>query len=84
MELMQVVCSEFESEKDSDSSDTKKERFQRILSIMQQMQECGSPPKDLVGDVPELGGASGMPDFDLSKLQGLAGGGNAPNQCSIM
>lgn len=78
------VCDEYEAEKDSDSADVKKERFQRILAIMQAMQECGSPPKELVGDVPDLG-TPGAPDFDFSKLQAMAGGaGNGPNQCSLM
>ena len=26
-------------------------RFERILDLMQQMQECGQPPKDIVGDM---------------------------------
>lgn len=79
---MQLVCGEFESEQSSDSDATKKERFQRVLGVMQQMQECGSPPKELVGDVPDLGMPGGA-DFDFAKLQGLAGSG-APGQCSLM
>lgn len=77
LDLMNQVCGEFESEKGEDSDDCKKDRFQRVLVVMQKMQECGSPPKDLVGDVPDMG----MPgaDFDFSKMQGAN-----PSQCSVM
>ena len=45
---MQKVCSEFESEKDE--SATRNSRFERILALMQEMQECGHPPKELAGE----------------------------------
>jgi len=48
--IMQKVCSEFESEKDSDDSATRNSRFERILALMQEMQECGHPPKELAGE----------------------------------
>lgn len=76
LELMREVVSEFEAESASDSDDTKKARFQRILTTMQKMQECGSPPKDLVGEVPDMG----SPEFDLSKLPGMNPSGP---QCTI-
>lgn len=48
--IMQQVCIEFEGEKDNDDSGTKTARFEKILSLMQQMQECGHPPKELAGE----------------------------------
>lgn len=47
---MQKVCIEFENEKDSDDSVTKNRRFEKILALMQEMQECGHPPKELAGE----------------------------------
>lgn len=67
LQLMRQVCHEFEAESPDDSDATKKERFQQILTTMQAMQECGSPPKDLVGDVPEMG----SPELDFSKIPGF-------------
>lgn len=48
--IMQQVCTEFETEKETDDTATKNSRFEKILSMMQQMQECGHPPKELAGD----------------------------------
>lgn len=42
---MQQVCTEFENESDTDDAVVKNSRFEKILSLMQQMQECGHPPK---------------------------------------
>lgn len=78
---MKQVVHEFDSESSSDDEKTKSERFQRILQVMQKMQELGSPPKDLVGDVPDLG----MPDFaDIaSKIPGFSGAPGAGGPCCI-
>ena len=76
LDLMLAVCKEFEAEAPNDPESVKTERFQRILSVMQQMQECGSPPKELVGDVPDFN----SPGFDFPKIPGLGGDGG---QCSI-
>ena len=50
-ELMRTIVTEFDSEQSGDSDDVKKRRFDRILDVMQRMQEMGQPPKDLVGDM---------------------------------
>jgi pentatricopeptide repeat protein len=42
---MQQVCTEFENDNDTDDAATKNSRFEKILTLMQQMQECGHPPK---------------------------------------
>ena len=49
--LMTRICSEFEEEQDDEPQDIKTQRFERIIDLMQQMQECGQPPKDIVGDM---------------------------------
>jgi len=78
-DMMKRACEEYESEQDSDSSEVKKARFERILDLMQKMQECGHPPKELIGD------ASGF-EFDeqgMPKIPGLPTGNSGEN-CSVM
>jgi hypothetical protein len=48
--MMASIVGEFEGEQATDSEDVKNRRFERILDVMQQMQELGQPPKELVGD----------------------------------
>ncbi|XP_044002917.1 peroxisomal biogenesis factor 19 isoform X2 [Aphidius gifuensis] len=50
LDLIQKVCLELEKEKEDDTEDIKKKRFDVILALMQDMQSCGQPPEDLVGD----------------------------------
>ncbi|KAJ8984035.1 hypothetical protein NQ317_012259 [Molorchus minor] len=49
--LMEDVLVELNKEKDSDSAEVKKERFQTVLALMQKLQDYGQPPAELVGDV---------------------------------
>ncbi|CAG9576979.1 unnamed protein product [Danaus chrysippus] len=49
--LMHQVCSELEPEQESDPEDVKRKRFEKVLKLMQQMQDLGQPPTDLVGDM---------------------------------
>lgn len=49
-ELMQKVCEELEGEKDEDSAEVKKERFDKVLALMQTLQDHGQPPTDIVAD----------------------------------
>ena len=70
---MQQVCTEFESEDASDDEQTRNTRFETILSLMQQMQECGHPPKELAGEavnLPNPFGAQGLPDFSQAMPPG--------------
>lgn len=76
---MQEVCAELELEEDSDSRETRDQRFQKILSLMQAMKDCGSPPKDLVGDAPDLGA-----DLDFSKLPNFDKMGEGGRNCCLM
>jgi peroxin-19 len=72
--IVSEVCQEFEEEKVEDTEETKHARFNRILNLMQKMQECGQPPPEIIGDI-----APGI-DFDASgkpRLPGL-------DQCSVM
>ena len=48
---MSRICAEFESETEADSDEVKGQRFERVIDLMQQMQSCGQPPKDIVGDM---------------------------------
>lgn len=59
---MQQVCTEFESEKDGEDSATKNKRFENVLSLMQKMQECGHPPKELAGEAEILQNPFGPTD----------------------
>ena len=47
---MANIVDEFEAEQSTDADDVKQKRFERVLDVMQQMQELGHPPKELVGD----------------------------------
>lgn len=79
--LMDQVCAELEKESESDSQDVKKRRFDTILELMQKMQDCGQPPKDLVGD---LGSMVTFDDDGNPCLPGLSPGTTDPSQCSVM
>ena len=48
---MSRICEEFESELPSDSAATKKLKFENITELMQEMQELGQPPRELVGEM---------------------------------
>lgn len=69
IKLMQDVCGELEKETDNDTADVKKDRFEKVLGLMQTLQDYGQPPAELVGDV-----GPGL-QFDQQ--------GN-PDQCSIV
>lgn len=76
LEIMKQVCQEFEAEKSDDSSEIKKARFDRILALMHKMQDCGHPPKEIIGEI------SPMLEFDE---QGNIKMPELPNQnCCIM
>ena len=44
------MCTELETEKEDDSEEIKKKRFEQTLNLMQQMQTCGQPPEDLIDE----------------------------------
>ncbi|XP_017764414.1 PREDICTED: peroxisomal biogenesis factor 19 [Eufriesea mexicana] len=49
-ELMQQVCTELDKEKDDDTEEMKKKRFETIISLMQEIQGYGQLPEELVGE----------------------------------
>lgn len=51
-ELTKKICFLYEEEKDSDSTEKKKKRFDKVMALMQEMQNLGHPPKELVGESP--------------------------------
>lgn len=61
--LMEEVLEELNQEKDDDSLEVKKDRFSKVLALMQKLQDYGQPPAELVGDVDTPFGfdASGNP-----------------------
>ncbi|XP_046975686.1 peroxisomal biogenesis factor 19 [Vanessa cardui] len=69
--LMQQVCAELEPEQESDPEDVKRKRFETVLKLMQQMQDLGQPPTELVGDI-------SVPP------EGFIAPTNQDSQCSIM
>ncbi|XP_070497079.1 peroxisomal biogenesis factor 19 [Chironomus tepperi] len=72
--LMQEVCTELEKEKEDDSADVKRERFNIVLDRMQKMQELGQPPAEILGDTADNPAVPTMPiDGALNN-----------EQCSIM
>lgn len=68
---MKKICEEYASEKESDSPDVKKNRFDRISDLMLKVQYAGPPPSELIG---EVDGNNPLPAFDAA----------AGDQCSVM
>jgi len=64
-QITSKICSQFESE-DASNEESKKASFDKVLTLMEEMQALGHPPKDLVGDsvIPTLPGpfAGASPD----------------------
>ncbi|XP_063244439.1 peroxisomal biogenesis factor 19 [Bacillus rossius redtenbacheri] len=50
-DLIEEVCKELEQESEGDSADVKKQRFNKVMNLMQKMSDCGQPPKELVGSI---------------------------------
>uniref|UniRef100_F6ZES6 Peroxisomal biogenesis factor 19 n=1 Tax=Ciona intestinalis TaxID=7719 RepID=F6ZES6_CIOIN len=47
LSFLRQICHEFESEKDSDPEKVKNQRFQKIMELINSMQQYGQPPTDL-------------------------------------
>ncbi|KAJ8316253.1 hypothetical protein KUTeg_006267 [Tegillarca granosa] len=69
--LIDEICEEFESESSLDTDEQKKLRFEKILDLMQQMQDLGQPPKEI---------APGL-EFDENGMPKMPG---SPEGCSVM
>lgn len=44
------VCTELDKEKDDDTEEIKRKRFETIISLMQEVQACGQLPEELIGE----------------------------------
>ncbi|TKY88365.1 hypothetical protein EX895_002717 [Sporisorium graminicola] len=51
-----------------------KQKAARVQELMNQMQDCGSPPQEIVGDMPA----------ELENLPGFGGAGAGNEECTIM
>jgi len=57
-DLTRRVCHEYAKEDEQSSEADKKATFERVMALMQEMQELGHPPKEIVGDG---NGGGGLP-----------------------
>ncbi|KAK3609614.1 hypothetical protein CHS0354_038617 [Potamilus streckersoni] len=73
--IMKQILADFEQENESDTDDVKKKRFERVMDMMQKMQDLGQPPEDIVGNM-----APGL-EFDEDGLPKMP---NSPEGCLIM
>ena len=71
MLLLNQICQAYESE------GAKASQFQRIMSLMQEMQSLGNPPPELVGSGGGLDDALPTPEFDAH------GNPVLPDQCKV-
>ncbi|KAK9293687.1 hypothetical protein QLX08_011433 [Tetragonisca angustula] len=81
LELMQQVCIELDKEKDSDTEEVKKKRFETIISLMQEVQACGQLPEELIGEQTTLfqSGAEGE-----TMIPTLLRSMESPQNCCLM
>jgi len=68
---MKKICEEYAAEEESDTTELKRKRFDKISDLMMKVQCTGPPPTELVGD-------EGLPGVDPSGALGMG------DQCSIM
>ena len=75
-DLTKKICILFEDEKLDDTEADRKKRFDMVMELMQEMQNLGHPPKDLVGE--------NSPGFPLDAYRNpMLPDGEYPSQCSI-
>ena len=84
-ELVDQVCGYYEEAKDVEGPIENK-RFQKILTAMQEMQQCGQPPEALVanGENPTGFQSSSNPMDDFNELNKMMGEGGNMDQCKTM
>lgn len=74
LNLMKQVCAELDKESPQDSEQVKTARFDQVLGLLQEMQDCGQPPAELVGNLDAILGSQGQPQIPP---------GMSPEQCTI-
>ncbi|CAL7952558.1 unnamed protein product [Xylocopa violacea] len=81
LELMQQVCMELDKEEERDTEEMKKRRFERIISLMQELQGHGQLPEELIGEqtMPFQMVAEGNPVIPV-----LLRGMESPQNCCLM
>lgn len=86
-ELITKICESFEEERPDENPAVKRTRLDKMMRLVEKMQECGNPPEDLIK---KCGGGSAV---DVEKFFGSGGGefgpdflkGNMnPDQCCVM
>lgn len=75
------MCTELDKEKDSDTEEVKKKRFETIISLMQEVQACGQLPEELIGEQTTLfqSGAEGE-----TMIPTLLRSMESPQNCCLM
>ncbi|XP_061213507.1 peroxisomal biogenesis factor 19 [Neopsephotus bourkii] len=68
LRVMARICRQLEGERPGEGEEERRQRFESLLGLMQQLQDLGHPPKELAGETP--------PGFNME----LPGG----EQCSLM
>lgn len=73
------VCTELEEEREDDTEDVRKRRFESVLKLMTEMQNYGQAPEDLVGEQCTLFqfDSEGNPAFPLPGI-------DSRQECCIM
>ncbi|KAM9368299.1 peroxisomal biogenesis factor 19 isoform 2-T2 [Phaethornis superciliosus] len=69
--VMGRICQQLERERSGEGEEERRERFETLLDLMQQLQDLGHPPKELAGESP--------PGFNLE-----VPGGPGGEQCRLM
>lgn len=85
--LINKICESFEAEHDDDTQEVKRKRLNEMMLLVEQMQECGNPPQDLIEK------CAGESSVDVEKFFGAGGelgpnpftpGGMNPDGCIVM
>lgn len=84
--LINKICESFEVERDDDTQEVKRRRLNETMLLVEQMQECGNPPQDLIEK------CTGDSSVDVEKFFGVGGlapnpfkpGGMNPDGCCVM
>jgi len=75
-DLTKQICFIFESEEETDSQSKRKENFEIVMRMMQEMQTLGHPPKELTGE--------NSPGFQLdAEGNPIFPDGMSPDQCCL-
>lgn len=54
-EIVKEVRSNLENQQDTDDEITKTRKFKELMELLKKMQDCGTPPDDLLKDIANNG-----------------------------